>query len=55
MFSAGIIIFIYNETMVSRALPPSSVDYNWFAGKNVLVIKLGMCQELKKSVQKEKK
>ena len=26
--SAGIINFIYNETIVSRALPSSSVDYN---------------------------
>ena len=30
--SADIINFIYNETIVSRALPSSSVDYNWFTG-----------------------
>ena len=36
MSSAGIIHFIYNETIVSRALPSSSVDYNWFTGINVL-------------------
>ena len=35
MSSAGIINFIYNETIVSRALPSSSVDYKWFTGKNV--------------------
>ena len=33
--SAGIINFIYNEAIVSRALPSSSVDYNWFTGFNV--------------------
>ena len=35
MSSAGIINFIYNETIVSRTLPSSSVDYNWFTGINV--------------------
>ena len=35
MSSAGIINFIYNETIVSRALPSLSVDYNWFTGINV--------------------
>ena len=35
MFSAGIVHFIYNETIVSRALPSSSVDYNWFTRINV--------------------
>ena len=35
MSSAGIIHFIYNETIVSKALPSSSVDYNWFTGINV--------------------
>ena len=33
--SAVIINFIDNDTIVSRALPSSSVDYNWFTGKNV--------------------
>ena len=35
MSSAGMIHFIYNETIVSSALPSSSVDYNWFTGINV--------------------
>ena len=30
--SAGIINFIYKETIVSRALPSSSVYYKWFTG-----------------------
>ena len=38
MSSAGIINFIYNETIVSRALPSSSVDYNWFTGINVCMV-----------------
>ena len=33
--SAGTINFIYNETIVLRALPSSSVDYNWFTGIKV--------------------
>ena len=33
--STGIKNFICNETIVSRALPSSSVNYNWFTGKNV--------------------
>ena len=33
--SVGIINFIYNEIIVSRALPSSSVDYNGFTGKNL--------------------
>ena len=33
MSSADIINYIYNETIVSRALTSSSVDYNWFTGK----------------------
>ena len=32
MSSVGIINFIYNEIIVSRALPSSSVYYNWFTG-----------------------
>ena len=35
MSSAGIINFIYNETLVSRDLPSLSVDYNWFTGINI--------------------
>ena len=35
MSSAGTINCIYNETIVSRALPSSSVDYNWLPEKNV--------------------
>ena len=37
VYPAGIINFIYNETVVSRALPSSSVDYNWFTGINIYI------------------
>ena len=33
-------IFIYNDTIVSRALPSSSVDYNWFTVINVYKVRL---------------
>ena len=37
--SAGIINSIYNEIIDSRALPSSSVDYNWFVtGINVYMV-----------------
>ena len=38
MSCAGIINFIYNEPIVSRALPSSSVDYNWYMGINYVAI-----------------
>ena len=43
MSSAGIINFVYNETIVSRALSSSLVDYNWFTGINVWKVLICIC------------